>query len=38
MTQEIRVFSRKRKLHKFRVLNDEFITKGARSRIIDLET
>jgi NAD+ kinase len=38
MTLEIRVFSRKRKLHKFRVLNDVFITKGARSRIIDLET
>jgi NAD+ kinase len=38
MTLEIRVFSRKRKLHKFRVLNDVVITKGARSRIIDLET
>ncbi len=38
MTLEIRVHSRKRKLHKFRVLNDAVITKGARSRIIDLET
>ena len=38
MTLEIRVHSRRRKLHKFRVLNDVVITKGARSRIIDLET
>jgi len=38
MTLEIRVHSRRRKLHKFRVLNDAVITKGARSRIIDLET
>src|SRR5919106_6371615 len=37
-TLEIRVHSGKRKTHKFRVLNDAVITKGARSRIIDLET
>jgi NAD+ kinase len=38
MTLEISVHSGKRKTHKFRVLNDAVITKGARSRIIDLET
>jgi NAD+ kinase len=38
MTLEIRVLSKKRKSYRFRVLNDAVITKGARSRIIDLET
>lgn len=38
MTLEIRVRSQKEKPHKFRVLNDAVIAKGARSRIIDLET
>jgi NAD+ kinase len=38
MTLEIRVIGKKRRTHKFRVLNDAVITKGARSRIIDLET
>src|SRR5262249_14742871 len=38
MTLEIRVHSRKRKTYQFRVLNDAVIAKGARSRIIDLET
>ncbi len=37
MTLEIRVIGKGRK-HQFRVLNDAVITKGARSRIIDLET
>lgn len=38
MTLEIRVSGKKRRTHRFRVLNDAVITKGARSRIIDLET
>jgi NAD+ kinase len=38
MTLEIRVIGKKRRIHRFRVLNDAVITKGARSRIIDLET
>ena len=38
MTLEIRVQSKNSKVHKFRVLNDAVIAKGARSRIIDLET
>lgn len=37
MTLEVRVLQKKAK-HKFRVLNDAVIAKGARSRIIDLET
>jgi NAD+ kinase len=38
MTLEIRVQSKKSKGHRFRILNDAVIAKGARSRIIDLET
>jgi NAD+ kinase len=38
MTLEIRVRTRRGKAHRFRVLNDAVIAKGARSRIIDLET
>src|SRR5919106_5117034 len=38
MTLEVRVQSKNGKVHKFRVLNDAVIAKGARSRIIDLET
>jgi NAD+ kinase len=38
ITLEIRVQSKNGKVHKFRVLNDAVIAKGARSRIIDLET
>ena len=38
MTLEIKVIGKKRRTHRFRVLNDAVITKGARSRIIDLET
>ncbi|HKY07478.1 MAG TPA: NAD(+)/NADH kinase [Candidatus Binatia bacterium] len=38
MTLEIRVTGKRRRSHKFRVLNDAVIAKGARSRIIDLET
>jgi NAD+ kinase len=37
-TLKIRVHSKKGKSYQFRVLNDAVITKGARSRIIDLET
>jgi len=38
MTLEVRVFGQNGRPHKFRVLNDLVIAKGARSRIIDLET
>jgi NAD+ kinase len=38
MTLEIRVIGKKRRMRRFRVLNDAVIAKGARSRIIDLET
>jgi NAD+ kinase len=38
ITLEIRVQSKNGKVHKFRVLNDAVIAKGARSRIIHLET
>ncbi len=38
MTLEIQVQSKRSKPKKFRVLNDAVITKGARSRIISLET
>ncbi|TMB68916.1 MAG: NAD(+) kinase [Deltaproteobacteria bacterium] len=38
MTLEVRVNTKNGKLRKFRVLNDAVIAKGARSRIIDLET
>jgi len=38
MTLEVRVRGKRGPAHKFRVLNDAVITKGARSRIIDLET
>jgi len=38
MTLEVRVISRKGRTRKFRILNDAVIAKGARSRIIDLET
>lgn len=38
MTLEVRVLGKNGRPHKFRVLNDVVIAKGARSRIIDLET
>ncbi len=38
MTLEIRVYSKRHRPNKFRVLNDGVIAKGARARIIDLET
>jgi NAD+ kinase len=38
MTLEIRVKTKRGSRHRFRVLNDAVIAKGARSRIIDLET
>jgi NAD+ kinase len=38
MTLEVQVQSKNGKAHRFRVLNDAVITKGARSRIINLET
>jgi NAD+ kinase len=38
MTLAIRVITKKGKGHRFRILNDAVIAKGARSRIIDLET
>ncbi len=38
MTLEVRVRTKKGRAHRFRVLNDAVIAKGARSRIIDLET
>jgi NAD+ kinase len=38
MTLEVRVIGKKGRSRKFRVLNDAVIAKGARSRIIDLET
>ena len=38
MTLEVRVVSKKGRTRRFRILNDAVIAKGARSRIIDLET
>lgn len=38
MTLEVQVHSKRGRSSKFRVLNDAVIAKGARSRIIDLET
>lgn len=38
MTLEIKVISKQSRARRFRVLNDAVIAKGARSRIIDLET
>src|SRR5205814_6513361 len=38
MTLAVRLFRKRAKPKKFRVLNDAVITKGARSHIIDLET
>jgi NAD+ kinase len=38
MTLSVRIQRKRAKVRKFRVLNDAVITKGARSRIIDLET
>jgi len=38
MTLEVKVIGKKGRTRKFRILNDAVIAKGARSRIIDLET
>ena len=38
MTLEVRVINKTGRTRKFRILNDAVIAKGARSRIIDLET
>ena len=38
MTLEVRVVNKKDRTRRFRILNDAVIAKGARSRIIDLET
>jgi len=38
MTLEVRVINQSGRTRKFRILNDAVIAKGARSRIIDLET
>ena len=38
MTLEVRAINKKGRSRKFRILNDAVIAKGARSRIIDLET
>ena len=38
MTLQVRVIGKKGRKRKFRILNDAVIAKGARSRIIDLET
>ena len=38
MTLQVRVIGKKGRMRKFRILNDAVIAKGARSRIIDLET
>lgn len=38
MTLEVRVINKRGRTRKFRILNDAVIAKGARSRIIDLET
>jgi len=38
MTLQVRVIGKKGRARKFRILNDAVIAKGARSRIIDLET
>ena len=38
MTLQVRVIGKKGRTRKFRILNDAVIAKGARSRIIDLET
>lgn len=38
MTLQVRVISKQGRTRKFRILNDAVIAKGARSRIIDLET
>ncbi|MSP41579.1 MAG: NAD(+) kinase [Deltaproteobacteria bacterium] len=38
MTLQVKVINKKGRSRKFRILNDAVIAKGARSRIIDLET